>query len=767
MKNEIARIKADKTGVIRFLPMLIIIAGSALSFIGFFEIYNRQTANIEAEFRKEARNHVAALQNSLDEKLLVLDSIIHFFKGSVSVEREEFSEFVTNFLESPALDTLKWVPRVQDADRGDFEKKVTNQWGRKFQIFEFDENRKPVPAKQRDEYFPVYYIAPGGIDSDLAGFDIASIPDRVISMNYSRDTGKASATGNIPLPTDPQKNGFKIFCPFYTNDAPIENIEDRRENLEGFVVGIIRKKELIEESLKLISSRGVEVQLYDLNAPDEESFIYKYIPGQTAGTGESESQTAGGINKKMLYEEKIAVSNRTWLVKCSPTPALISLFRTAEPWGLLIGGHILTVICAAYLIVSEKRTAAIEGLVQLRTSELNTELNEHKLTEQALKSSESQFRTLVENIPGAVFRCRLYPPWEMEHISKAILGITGYPSEDFIKEEINIGDLIITSDCKMVEESVNKSIKTKEPYVVEYGIYHANESIRYIHERGNTAYDTDGHPLYLDGVIVDITDRRKNEEERERLLRTIETKNKELQSIVYVASHDLRSPLVNIMGFSDELEICCQELKDLLNNDILTGDDHKKIEILLEDSIPQSLKFISSGTNNINMLINGLLQVSRAGSVSIVMEPIDMNTLAGDVVENMVFHARELGATITVEQLPQCMADGPMANQVFSNLIGNALKYLDPERKGQIKVTGKLQGNNCIYCVADNGLGIPEQSVEKVFEIFHRLNPSDAEGGEGLGLTIVTRILDRLHGSIYVESEFGEGSKFYVTLPKA
>jgi chemotaxis family two-component system sensor kinase Cph1 len=208
-------------------------------------------------------------------------------------------------------------------------------------------------------------------------------------------------------------------------------------------------------------------------------------------------------------------------------------------------------------------------------------------------------------------------------------------------------------------------------------------------------------------------------------------------------------------------------MKELLSSDILTAVDKIKIEKLLEDSIPQSLKFISSGTNKINMLINGLLQVSRTGTVSIEIEPIDMNTLAGDVVENMIFQARELGAAITVDQLPQCMADGPMANQVFSNLIGNALKYLDPDRKGQIKVTGKLQGNNCVYCVEDNGLGIPENCVEKVFEIFHRLNPSDAEGGEGLGLTIVTRILDRLHGSISLESKFGEGSKFYVTLPKA
>jgi len=402
----------------------------------------------------------------------------------------------------------------------------------------------------------------------------------------------------------------------------------------------------------------------------------------------------------------------------------------------------------------------------LRTSELNKELNEHKLTEQALRDSETQFRTLVENIPGAVFRSRLYPPWEMEHISKPIIDITGYSSEDFIKRKINIGDLIIPSDYKIIEDSMNQNIKSKELYFVEYGIYHANGSIRYIHERGNTAYGKDNKPLYFDGVMIDITDRKKYEEEREHLVKAVERKNKELQSIVYVASHDLRSPLVNIMGFSNELEICCRELKDLLNNDILTDDNKTKIEELLEDYIPQSLKFIGSGTYKINTLIDGLLQVSRAGSVRIKIEPLDMNTLVGNVVENLIFHVRELGATITVEELPPCHGDGPMVNQVFSNLIGNALKYLDPERKGKIKITGELQGKNCVYCVSDNGVGIPENCTEKIFELFQRLNPSDGKGGEGLGLTIIIRILDRLGGNIRVESKLGQGSKFYVTLPK-
>lgn len=769
IKSEIYR--TGRLCIVRSLPLLILAGGSLLSFIGFFIITNHQKSNIQHEFEKEAFNHAAAMEKSIDDKLQKLNSIVHLYNSSILVDREEFSIFVEPFLESTAIGALVWAPRVIASQRESFEKKAVEDGLDNFKIFEQTNERKSVPTAQREEYFPVYYFSPGKNIAQkygtILGYDFMSMPDMVGSINYSRDTARPSISKKILLPTNNDKYGFLVFLPVYKSPTITKTIQERRKNLQGFVVGFIKIKELIEESLELISTRGVEIQLFDLDADENKLFIYEYVPGESAESDISQKTSADLTNYKFQHEDIFTVADRKWLIKSSPTPALISLFTTAEPWGLLIGGHILAVICAAYLIVSEKRTAAIEGLVQLRTSELNTELNEHKLTEQALKSSETQFRTLVENIPGAVFRCKINPPWKIEHISNAVLDITGYIAVDFIEGKISVSDIIIPSDYKIVEQAINECIKSKKPHEIEYGIYHADGTIRYVYERGIAVFDDDGQPIYLDGVIVDITERRKNEKERERLLQTIERKNKELQSIVYIASHDLKSPLVNIMGFSDELEICCRELRDLLSNDILTGDDRKKIEELLEDSIPQSLKFISTGTNKINMLINGLLQVSRAGSVSIKIEPIDMNSLVGDVVENVIFRARELAAAITVDKLPPCRSDGPMTNQVFSNLIGNALKYLDPQRKGQIKITGKLQGDNCVYCVADNGIGIPESSVEKVFEIFHRLNPSDKAGGEGLGLTIITRILDRLGGSISVESKFGQGSKFYVTLPKA
>ena len=116
--------------------------------------------------------------------------------------------------------------------------------------------------------------------------------------------------------------------------------------------------------------------------------------------------------------------------------------------------------------------------------------------------------------------------------------------------------------------------------------------------------------------------------------------------------------------------------------------------------------------------------------------------------------------------LPSCFGNDDQITQMFSNLLNNALKYLDPSRPGKIHITGRQEGDRIIYCVADNGIGIPVKYQKRVFEIFHRLNPEDTNG-EGLGLTIVSKIIGSHGGDIWIESEPGKGSRFFISLSAA
>ena len=135
-----------------------------------------------------------------------------------------------------------------------------------------------------------------------------------------------------------------------------------------------------------------------------------------------------------------------------------------------------------------------------------------------------------------------------------------------------------------------------------------------------------------------------------------------------------------------------------------------------------------------------------------------------DIASAFEFQLKNSGIELQIERLPSCRGDDFQINQMFTNLIDNALKYLDPGRHGIIRVSGEKKNGIVVYCVEDNGIGIARSHQDKIFEIFHRLDPERGDG-EGLGLNIVWKILDRHNGNIWVESEPGKGSRFYVSLP--
>ncbi len=166
----------------------------------------------------------------------------------------------------------------------------------------------------------------------------------------------------------------------------------------------------------------------------------------------------------------------------------------------------------------------------------------------------------------------------------------------------------------------------------------------------------------------------------------------------------------------------------------------------------------------IDSLLSGLLKISRLGRVEPHKEEINMNKLLNDVLVTFEFLIKRMGAEVEISELPPCNADTIQMNQVFSNLLDNAFKYLDPRRRGKVTITGYREKGRVVYCVEDNGTGITSAYQEKIFDIFQRVEPGESKG-EGLGLTIVRRIVERHHGSVWVESESGKGSRFFVSLP--
>jgi signal transduction histidine kinase len=271
----------------------------------------------------------------------------------------------------------------------------------------------------------------------------------------------------------------------------------------------------------------------------------------------------------------------------------------------------------------------------------------------------------------------------------------------------------------------------------------------------------------VNGIVVnfrDITERRRAEEERELVLAELAEKTKELEQVIYLTSHDLRSPLVNIQGFSKELDEALKEFYAVLNKIDIPPALRKKLASTMNGDLAKSLQYIIASSAKMDSLLSGLLKLSRMGRDTLRIKKLDMSKLISNVISSFEFQIKEVDATVKVEELPPCYGDETQIDQVFSNLLGNALKFLDPKRPGVIRVSGKKEKEQAVYCVEDNGIGISEKDKDAIFGIFSKLDPDDKRG-EGLGLTIVRKILDRHGGKVWVESEPGKGSKFYVSLP--
>lgn len=277
--------------------------------------------------------------------------------------------------------------------------------------------------------------------------------------------------------------------------------------------------------------------------------------------------------------------------------------------------------------------------------------------------------------------------------------------------------------------------------------------------------DPDGSIVGVLGTYEDITEQVEAREALEAAHGELAEKNRELSHLVSVASHELRAPLVTLGGFAMRLEMLASRLRDLLEDLELPEADRNALSILLEKEIPDSVRFIKEAVRGMERRVNGLLTVSRTHRTDMHWEPLDMQRLLGNLVEGLAAMIEEAGATVEVGVLPSCVGDSILLEQAFTNLLTNALKFRHPDRPCHVRITGQIQGKNAVYCVHDNGTGIPADKLEAVFDMFYRAAPDEVPG-DGLGLSIVRTIVRRHGGRCWIESREGEWTRVYVALPQ-
>jgi light-regulated signal transduction histidine kinase (bacteriophytochrome) len=265
-----------------------------------------------------------------------------------------------------------------------------------------------------------------------------------------------------------------------------------------------------------------------------------------------------------------------------------------------------------------------------------------------------------------------------------------------------------------------------------------------------SSWQTEGR-AFFSGMLHDITERRELEaalqttnQELEQRVRQLDQANTDLERFAYVASHDLQEPLRMVSGFSQMLQ--------------------EKYHGRLDAEADEYIWYLVDAANRMRDLIQDLLAFSRVQSRGASLERVNCEEVLGWALSNLHASVEETQAVVTHDPLPEVMGDAAQLMLVFQNLLANAIKFrhLDPPR---IQISAQVSGDEFIFSVSDNGIGIEPEFYQRIFEIFQRLHTRDRYPGTGIGLAICHRIIERHGGRIWVESEPGQGSTFYFSLP--
>ncbi|CAB3788324.1 Adaptive-response sensory-kinase SasA [Paraburkholderia ultramafica] len=255
-----------------------------------------------------------------------------------------------------------------------------------------------------------------------------------------------------------------------------------------------------------------------------------------------------------------------------------------------------------------------------------------------------------------------------------------------------------------------------------------------------------------------------------RINETLRQQTQDNEMFIYSVSHDLRAPLVNLQGFSKELIRACDELRAAVRDSSLAAGPRQGIERVVDEDIGEALHYLQTAVLRASHIIDALLRLSRVGRVEYRRQKVDVRDIVQRVVDAMQGSIRSRRAQVNVGELPAVWGDPTALEQVFANLVGNAVNYLDPAREGRIEIgtTPAPPGVHSlrIFYVRDNGLGIPAVALPRLFNAFQRLH-RNATAGEGVGLALVRRMVERHGGRVWAESKEGVGTTFYLSLPEA
>jgi PAS domain S-box-containing protein len=388
----------------------------------------------------------------------------------------------------------------------------------------------------------------------------------------------------------------------------------------------------------------------------------------------------------------------------------------------------------------EANTGAVQGKNANKAPETSGKQND------LLNGTNIKLDCIFNIMPFVLFTLKPTENFTVTYATKNTLELLGYEAEEFIKNPGLWVECIRGDDMEQVFSGFPKLFE-KGTYTCEYrfkrksGEYiWVQNVLKLIHEDDNDL------PVEILGCLVDLSERKLVEEQLLRKTEELERSNAELEHFAYIASHDLQEPLRAISSYLQLIE-------------------RKSYYETFDEKGKDYFKRVINGAKRMQDMINDLLQYSRVVSNRDKFAPCDCNELIVEVINNLRVLIKETEARIHSGPMPIVNGNQNQLLRVFQNIIGNGLKFRKEDQSPVIEIQAVRENNKWLFSFEDNGIGIKEESKERIFEIFQRLNARDKYPGTGIGLAVCKKAIANHGGEIWVESEVGKGSTFYFSIP--
>ncbi|HMB95900.1 MAG TPA: CHASE domain-containing protein, partial [Tepidisphaeraceae bacterium] len=733
---------------------LVLGGGLALSLASYRYVKGFEQSDLQATLSGITKERAELLQSEVLRSMEVLNSVASFFSIHQQVNRQDFRAFVADALERHhELQALGWTPRIAQQDRPTLEQQARQQGLADFSLTEADNSGHIIPAQQRAEYLPVYFIEPQQNNQEAVGFDLASSPVRLQALEQARDSSVPAATA--PMRLIQEKSNQLGFVVYQAVNLP-------QKQIIGYASAVFRLTDLLRPVVASLGDQGLQARVLDDTA--EHAVIY-----------ESNNANAS-IDSHFRAFAPIEVAGRRWTLAVYPNPIFFAAHQSRHSIFVLLGGIALTALLASYLYSGFRRMAEIERRVLQRTAELSREVVERKRAEEAARRAEINFRSIVENSIEGIFQTSL----DGQYLSanRALAKIYGYGSpEKLMRDVANIdGQLYVKSGRRA--EFIRQIQMTGEVSNFESQIYRQDGSIIWISENARLVRDADGKDVHYEGTVVDITARKLAEQalrrahdelehrveqrtfelarsnsalqaeiaERTRAEENAFAANRAKSEFLANMSHEIRTPMNAILGYAQ-----------LLSRDKT-----------LAPSQSDAIRTVLASGRHLIELIDDILDISKieAGHVEVNAIQFDLHALLREVAGMFRQKCIQKSLPLAIVGIEpgnlMVRGDERKLRQVLINLMGNAIKFTD---SGSVTLSvAKESADRYRFEVSDTGIGIPAAALRGIFDPFQQASNNADRGGTGLGLAIAKRHVDLMGGQLMCESQPGQGSRFFFAL---